>query len=59
MNINEHKKTLTPTKGFRKQNNNKKTKTHTHTHTHTHNLNYDTNTNANCLESFDKWDSPN
>ena len=52
MNINEQKKTLTPAKGVRKQNNknNKKKK---------HNLNYDTNTNANSLASLDKWDPPN
>ena len=41
MNINEHKKTLTPAKGFRKQNNKnnkkkKKKKKNTHTHTHKH-----------------------
>ena len=55
MNINEQKKTLTPAKGVRKQNNknnkNKKKKKQ--------NLNYDTNTNANCLASLDKWDLPN
>ena len=54
MNINELKKTLTPAKGVRKQNNknNKKKKKK-------HNLNYDTNTNSNCLASLDKWDPPN